>query len=167
MAKRQPRFGAGKNELRDQKVAELVDHIEAMDGLIETQSSVIFALRQELTELREHVAEMNLRSVFTMRQMQFRRKASQIADANGQVPTVVETLMDRYRNGGRDTLLAALEAENAEIAKQEEAARAEVLSRPDSEQGEPGSEPTSAPAEGTALEPTAEDAEQIAKGRTH
>lgn len=151
-----PSFGASKKALLEQKVAELVDHLEALDNLVETQSKVILSLREELTELRElHVAEMNLRVVYTMRQMSFRRKSSAIADASGVVPTVIETLMDRYRNGGRAALLAQLEAENEAIAKQQ------------AEQPNPEPPAPARTGDIEPLEPTDEDIEQIKSGRTN
>lgn len=159
-----PGFGRGKNEQRDAKVTELTQRVEMLENLAETQAKVIFSMRQELTELRElHVAEMNLRVVYIMRQFQFKRKASNISDASGVVPTVIESLMDRYRNGGREALLTQLEAENEAIAKQEadEAARAQS--------GEPGGPPTPAreAEDGATLEPTDEDVERIRNGRTN
>jgi hypothetical protein len=92
----------------DRRLNEINAHLDGHDRL-----SVDFAY--EVADLKAVVAELNLQVTFVMNHMQFKRNVGHVADATGRIPTVTETLMERYMNGGREMLIAKMElAKNAQ-----------------------------------------------------
>jgi hypothetical protein len=136
--------------MNDNKTMRSIPTVASLDAVVRRIAARLVNLEGEfsaenedgqLAKLWESVEELNLRVLFIMNTLQMTQTLSPIADSSGKIPTRKMTALEAYmQHGGREKLIAGIEAQQKAQADAAEAAAAFQGGQQASNEGLPSAE---------------------------